>query len=76
MNSTIQSPSSLPHEQPPVAWIAGVGASAGLGAAVARRFSEGGFTVALTGRTAERVESIAAEIRAAGGVAHALTGDI
>jgi len=76
MNSTIQSSSSLPHEQQPVAWIAGVGANAGLGAAVARRFSEGGFTVALTGRTAERVESIAAEIRAAGGVAHALAGDI
>jgi NAD(P)-dependent dehydrogenase (short-subunit alcohol dehydrogenase family) len=76
MNSTIQSPSSLPHEQTPVAWIAGVGASAGLGAAVARRFSQGGFTVAVTGRTAERVESIAAEIRSAGGVAHALPGDI
>ncbi|KLU26923.1 glucose 1-dehydrogenase [Caballeronia mineralivorans PML1(12)] len=76
MNSTIQSPTPLPHEQAPVAWIAGVGASAGLGAAVARRFAQGGFTVALTGRTAERVETIAAEIRAAGGVAHALPGDI
>lgn len=59
-----------------VAWIAGVGASAGLGAAVARRFAQGGLTVALTGRTPERVEAIAAEIRGAGGRARAVAGNI
>jgi NAD(P)-dependent dehydrogenase (short-subunit alcohol dehydrogenase family) len=59
-----------------VAWIAGVGASAGLGAAVARRFAQGGLTVAVTGRTAERVEALAAEIRAAGGDAYAFAGDV
>jgi len=60
----------------PLAWIAGVGASAGLGAALARRYAKGGLAVAITGRTRERVEAIAAELRAAGGVAHALVGDV
>jgi NAD(P)-dependent dehydrogenase (short-subunit alcohol dehydrogenase family) len=59
-----------------VAWIAGVGASAGLGAALARRYAQGGLAVALTGRSAERLEVVAAEIRASGGRAHALAGDI
>ena len=59
-----------------VAWIAGVGASAGLGAALARRFAEGGLTVALTGRTAAQVETIVGEIQHSGGRAVALTGDI
>ncbi|PLZ03925.1 glucose 1-dehydrogenase [Burkholderia sp. WAC0059] len=65
---------SLPR--PPVAWIAGVGASAGLGAALGRRFTREGFVVALTGRTASRVESVAAEIRAVDGQVHALAGDV
>jgi NAD(P)-dependent dehydrogenase (short-subunit alcohol dehydrogenase family) len=76
MNSTVD-PSTRPsREQSPVVWIAGVGASAGLGAAVARRFAIGGFTVALTGRTTERVQAVAAEIHANGGQAHALPGDV
>jgi NAD(P)-dependent dehydrogenase (short-subunit alcohol dehydrogenase family) len=61
---------------PGVAWIVGVGASAGLGAAVARRFAKGGLIVALTGRNAERVRTIADEITAAGGQARALAGDV
>ncbi|PYE24803.1 NADP-dependent 3-hydroxy acid dehydrogenase YdfG [Paraburkholderia silvatlantica] len=61
---------------PPVAWIAGVGASAGLGAALGRRFAREGYTVVLTGRTAQRVEAVAAEIRAQGGHAHAAAGDV
>lgn len=59
-----------------VAWIAGVGASAGLGAAVARRFAAGGLIVALTGRNAERVDAIAAAIGSSGGRARALPGDV
>ena len=59
-----------------VAWIVGVGASAGLGSAVARRFAKGGLIVALTGRNAERVRTIADEITAAGGQARALAGDV
>jgi len=59
-----------------VAWIAGVGATAGLGAALGRRFSQAGLAVALTGRNAERVSSVAAEIRRDGGAVHALPGDV
>ncbi len=58
-----------------VAWVIGVGASAGLGAAAARRFAKGGLTVALTGRNAERVHGIAGEISASGGRAYPLPGD-
>jgi NAD(P)-dependent dehydrogenase (short-subunit alcohol dehydrogenase family) len=60
----------------PLAWIAGVGASAGLGAALGRRFARGGFTVILTGRSAERIEAVAAEIRQQGAQAHAIAGDV
>ncbi|ABC35190.1 oxidoreductase, short-chain dehydrogenase/reductase family [Burkholderia thailandensis E264] len=60
----------------PLAWIAGVGASAGLGAAVGRRFARAGYGVVLTGRTHERVAAAADEIRAQGGVAYVASGDI
>jgi len=61
---------------PPVAWVVGVGPSAGLGAALGRRFAAGGLTVALTGRNVERIRSVAAEIAESGGRAHALPGDV
>jgi NAD(P)-dependent dehydrogenase (short-subunit alcohol dehydrogenase family) len=61
---------------PGVAWIVGVGASAGLGAALARRFARGGLRVAVTGRNEARLRSIAAEIADAGGQAQALPGDV
>lgn len=66
----------MPDSKRSLAWIAGVGPSAGLGAAVGRRFAAGGLTVVLTGRNAERLRSVAAEIAAAGGDAHALPGDV
>lgn len=59
-----------------VAWIAGVGPAAGLGAALARRFAAGGLTVALTARDATRLQHTAADIVAAGGRAYALAGDV
>jgi NAD(P)-dependent dehydrogenase (short-subunit alcohol dehydrogenase family) len=59
-----------------VIWVAGVGASAGLGGALARRFAKAGFTAAITGRNAERLEGVAAEIRSSGGKAVALAGDV
>jgi NAD(P)-dependent dehydrogenase (short-subunit alcohol dehydrogenase family) len=59
-----------------VAWIAGVGASAGLGAALARRFAGEGLSVAVTGRSRERLETVVNEIRSAGGHALALPGDV
>ncbi|MGE0797650.1 MAG: SDR family NAD(P)-dependent oxidoreductase [Lautropia sp.] len=60
----------------PVAWIAGVGASVGLGAALAQRFAQEGFIVALTARTGERLQAVASEIGAAGGRAIAFAGDV
>jgi NAD(P)-dependent dehydrogenase (short-subunit alcohol dehydrogenase family) len=59
-----------------IVWIAGVGAHAGLGAAVARRFARGSRKVVVTGRTSERLEAVAESIRRAGGDAVALAGDI
>jgi NAD(P)-dependent dehydrogenase (short-subunit alcohol dehydrogenase family) len=72
---TAQEPSSAPGA-PGVAWIAGVSASAGLGAALARRFAKEGLLVAMTGRNADQVRTVAQEIAAAGGQAHAVPGDI
>ncbi|MBB5401808.1 SDR family NAD(P)-dependent oxidoreductase [Paraburkholderia youngii] len=59
-----------------VAWIAGVGASAGLGAALARRFAREGLRVAVTGRSRDRLDTIVDEIRRAGAQADALPGDV
>lgn len=55
--------------------VIGVGASNGLGAAVARRFATGGLEVTVSGRTKEKLDLIVGEINAAGGVAHAVTAD-
>jgi len=57
------------------ALVVGVGASHGLGAAAARRFAREGLHVVVAGRTAEKVERVAAEISASGGSAEAVTGD-
>jgi NAD(P)-dependent dehydrogenase (short-subunit alcohol dehydrogenase family) len=46
--------------------IALVGAGRGLGAAVARRFGAEGFDLALISRSSEKVESLAADLRAEG----------
>jgi NAD(P)-dependent dehydrogenase (short-subunit alcohol dehydrogenase family) len=59
-----------------VAWVAGVGSSSGLGAAVARRFAQEGLTVAITGRNAERLRAVAAEITGSAGRVQALPGDL
>jgi short-subunit dehydrogenase len=52
------------------------GASRGLGAAVARRMAAEGARVVLVARHAEELGSVVAEIRAAGGEAHAVVGDV
>jgi NAD(P)-dependent dehydrogenase (short-subunit alcohol dehydrogenase family) len=64
------------NAKPPLTWVVGVGASAGLGAALGRRFAKAGLTVALTGRNSDRINSVTAEITKAGGRAHALPGDV
>ena len=55
--------------------VVGVGASLGLGAALCRRFAREGLQVFPAGRTAERLEAVAAEIVAAGGAATPVVAD-
>jgi len=55
--------------------VVGVGASYGLGAAIARRFAAGGFPVVIAGRNAEKLEETAAEMKAAGATVTVAVGD-
>jgi len=52
------------------------GASSGIGAGLAREFVRRGLRVALVARRAEQLESLAAELRQAGGEASAHRGDV
>ncbi|MBO4223776.1 SDR family NAD(P)-dependent oxidoreductase [Bradyrhizobium neotropicale] len=56
--------------------IAGVGASQGVGAAIARRFAAGGYPVAIAGRNAEKLAATAAELAAAGAKIAHVVGDV
>jgi len=58
-----------------VAWVNGVGAVEGLGAAIARRFAQNGYRVAVTGRSRDRLDAVAASIRDAGGEAVPVVAD-
>lgn len=55
--------------------VVGVGASRGLGAALARRFAREGLHCFLAGRTAERIGAVAKEIGEAGGTATPVVTD-
>jgi NAD(P)-dependent dehydrogenase (short-subunit alcohol dehydrogenase family) len=55
--------------------VVGVGASRGLGAAIARRFADGGFAVAIAGRNAEKLAETAAALRATGATVASVAGD-
>jgi NAD(P)-dependent dehydrogenase (short-subunit alcohol dehydrogenase family) len=55
--------------------IVGVGAWNGLGAALARRFARGGHAVAIAGRTAEKLEATAAQLRKTGATVGLVIGD-
>jgi short-subunit dehydrogenase len=56
--------------------IAVFGAGPALGRAVARRYAREGYTVALVARRREPLEQMAAELTAAGAVAHAISADL
>jgi NAD(P)-dependent dehydrogenase (short-subunit alcohol dehydrogenase family) len=62
--------------KPRIAWVAGVGAKDGLGAAVARRFAAGGLVAAVTGRTLDRLKVVVDDIQRSGGTAVALPADV
>jgi short-subunit dehydrogenase len=52
------------------------GASSGIGEATARCFAMNGYRVAMAARGLERLETVKAEIEAAGGQAHAIRADV
>lgn len=58
-----------------VAAVVGVGASSGLGGALARRFAREGLHVFVAGRTAANLEAVAGEIVEAGGAATPVVTD-
>lgn len=60
----------------PEAIVFGVGASAGLGGALCRRFAREGLDVLAAGRTQAKLDGVVAEITRAGGRASALVCDV
>jgi NAD(P)-dependent dehydrogenase (short-subunit alcohol dehydrogenase family) len=55
--------------------VVGVGASRGLGAAIARRFARGGFPVVVAGRNHEKLDGVLKELKATGAKAASVVGD-
>jgi NAD(P)-dependent dehydrogenase (short-subunit alcohol dehydrogenase family) len=53
-----------------------VGVGPGLGAALVRRFAQGGHAVAMIARSREFIDGLAAEVNGAGGTALAVTADV
>ncbi|WP_052710758.1 SDR family NAD(P)-dependent oxidoreductase [Pseudofrankia sp. DC12] len=58
-----------------VAWVIGVGARQGTGAAIARRLAAGGMHVLVTGRTEEKLAAVVADIEDKGGTAASAVAD-
>lgn len=56
--------------------VLGVGASNGVGGALARRFAREGLHAIIAGRTLEKVEAVAEVVREAGGSAEAVRTDV
>jgi NAD(P)-dependent dehydrogenase (short-subunit alcohol dehydrogenase family) len=56
--------------------VAGVGASRGLGAAIARRFAREGFRVSVIGRSGEKLGAAVKELRESGAAVQSVVGDV
>ncbi|MEL7032138.1 MAG: SDR family NAD(P)-dependent oxidoreductase [Pseudomonadota bacterium] len=56
--------------------VIGAGASKGVGGAAARKFAKEGYHVIAAGRTLEKVDAVAAEIKAADGTAEGFRADV
>ena len=56
--------------------VVGVGAVAGIGAAVARKFAGAGYHVVVSGRTREKLETVVLQIQETGGSADYIVGDV
>ena len=56
--------------------VLGVGAAAGVGAAVARKFTGAGYHVMIAGRTLEKLDATAADIRAVRGSVESIVADV
>ncbi|MGO4560152.1 SDR family NAD(P)-dependent oxidoreductase [Mesorhizobium sp. 2RAF21] len=56
--------------------VAGVGSAKGLGAAIARRFGQEGYPVAIAGRNAEKLEATRSRLEADGISVSATVGDV
>src|SRR5712692_6912338 len=59
----------------PTSIVVGVGAERGLGAALCRRFAQGGCHVLIAGRTAAKIDKVAETIVSAGGSAEPIAMD-
>jgi NAD(P)-dependent dehydrogenase (short-subunit alcohol dehydrogenase family) len=59
----------------PTAVVVGVGAERGLGAALCRRFAQGGYHVLVAGRTPAKIDRVAEAIVSAGGSAEPIATD-
>src|SRR5690349_16620015 len=69
--------STMPSHEPKrgSVLISGVGASQGLGAAIARRFSREGYPVVIAGRTEAKLSATLKELKDAGAKAAMAVGD-
>ena len=59
----------------PIAIVVGVGAERGLGAALCRRFAEGGHHVFVAGRSADKIDLVVKSIASTGGSAESIVTD-
>jgi NAD(P)-dependent dehydrogenase (short-subunit alcohol dehydrogenase family) len=73
--STVWPVAGGPPPRGSIAWVIGVGALQGTGAALSRRLAAEGLHVVLTGRTKEKVDALVADITERGGAATGVTGD-